>query len=77
MFFKLVILSSTKSLVLKNTGFWPGMVDTCNPSTQEATVGRLGVQGQPGLQSRILPQTKKQTVMPFNDENTRARSNDK
>jgi hypothetical protein len=33
---------------------------TCNPNTQEAEAGGLGVQGQPGLQRKTLCQETKQ-----------------
>jgi hypothetical protein len=32
------------------------VVHTCNPSTQEAEAGELGVPGQPGLCSKTLSQ---------------------
>jgi hypothetical protein len=34
------------------------VVRTYNPSTQEAKAGGSGVQGQSGLHSEILPETK-------------------
>jgi hypothetical protein len=41
---------------------WNMEVNTCNPSTEEAEVGGLWVQGQPVLHSKTLPQnTSKQT----------------
>jgi hypothetical protein len=35
------------------------MVHAYNPNTQEAVAGELGIQGQPGLQSKTLSQKNK------------------
>jgi hypothetical protein len=63
--FNIILLGEKNSLVSRQEAVEkkqlpePGvMVHACNPSTQEAEAGESPIQGQPGLQSKTLSQTK-------------------
>jgi hypothetical protein len=50
----LIMVGKLALLGLKNESFQPGVVVyNCNPSTEEAEIGRLQAQGQPGLHSEM------------------------